>query len=95
MVKIIESDRKWWRKNGYASYASDLAQLESAADEALYVHHYIDKSDGMQVDKVAYAQQVIKLLGREGWLRGIARCAFHWNAIIDINGTDYVYFQYK
>ena len=69
----------------------DIGQLEEAADVTEYT--VIDKLHGDKERKITRLG-AIRLVGREGWLSGLVRSAFHWTAMRETkDGSRYVYFD--
>lgn len=74
-MRLTEQEKKTLRKQGYN--ASEMKQLQMAASRCDY-----EDEKGNCVD----AEDVIEWLGREEWLSGVARAAFHWTSVRDNNG---------
>ena len=71
--------------------ALDMRQLEEAADVTIYE---LCDADGIHVIQRVSRETAISLLGREVWLSGLVRSAFHWNAARQTaDGKNYVMFN--
>lgn len=55
----------------------DMEQLEAAADVTTYE---LCDADSRNVIRKISRETAIRRLGREGWLSGLVRSAFHWTA---------------
>lgn len=75
-MKLTEQDKQTLRGWGYIE--SDMKQLEEAAARCEYVNN--------KSNKFVNSEWVIRMLGRETWLSGIGRAAFHWTCSRDKNG---------
>lgn len=80
-MKLTEQDKLILRNWGYPE--SDMKQLQRAASWCKY--------EG-ENDERLVAKEVISILGRETWLSGISRAAFHYSATRENNGQT-VYFD--
>lgn len=67
-MKLTKSDIEKLLKWGHLE--SDINQLEQAANICVYT----DKNE-----KRISCKKAIDMLGREVWLSGISRAAFHWD----------------
>ena len=78
-MKLTDSDKQYLLANVYngvkKTLEEDLRQIEEAADVTKY-KLFEDKRDRGMITRNA----AIELVGREMWLSGIARSAFHWTA---------------
>ena len=78
-MKLTGSDKQYLLENVYngvtKTLEEDLPQIEEAADLTTY-KLFEDKRDRGMITRNA----AIELVGREMWLSGIARSAFHWTA---------------
>lgn len=71
--------------------ADDICQLEEAADVTTYK---LCDADCRNVIKRISRAEAIRRLGREGWLFGLARSAFHADAVRKTaDGKNYVMFD--
>ena len=69
----------------------DIGQIEAAADVTEY--YVMDKSHDDNKRKISRLG-AIRLLGREGWISGLVRSAFHWTAMRETkDGNRYVSFD--
>lgn len=75
-MKLTEQDKKTLLGRGYLK--SDMKQLEEAAARCEYVNN--------KNDRYVSAEWVIRMLGRETWLNGLGRAAFHWTCSRENNG---------
>lgn len=62
----------------------DIKQIEQAASICIYTD---------EEDKRISRAKVIEMLGREDWLSGLSRAAFHWTASRGKEGQNYVRFD--
>lgn len=75
------------------SLAKDYAQLERAADITTYE---LCDADGVNSIQPLTREEAIEKLGREVWLSGIVRSAFHWTAMRQTKDKQgYVFFNSK
>lgn len=80
-MKLTDKDKKTLLKWGYKE--SDMSQLNEAARRCNYTN-----DDGDELT----AEQAIGILGRDIWLSGVSRAAFHWTAAREA-GCNSVYFD--
>lgn len=82
-MKLTKVDKEYFREIGH--FESDFAQLEKATTKTKYTINYKKKIS---------TTKAIELLGREKYLSGISRSAFHWSSSRQIgNTTDVVVFD--
>lgn len=82
-MKLTNRDKEILRKWGYSE--DDLKQIEEAKRKTVYELNSKEKIS---------CQDAIKLLGREGFLSGISRSAFHWSALRNTeDGNNFVSFD--
>ena len=78
-MKLTDTDKQYLLEKVYGgikqTFEEDLPQIEEAADVTTYTLYKGDKSDG-RISRT----KAIALCGREGWLSGLSRAAFHWTA---------------
>lgn len=75
-MKLTNKDKKYLRKCGYLD--EDMQQIERATRKTVYsINHTSLSSVFNKNDKIS-CQEAIELLGRETFLDGIARSAFHF-----------------
>lgn len=71
----------------------DFPQIEEAMGATETVYELYD-ADCREVIRTISRTEAIKLLGRERWLNGLARSAFHWTAMRQtLDGKNYVMFN--
>lgn len=75
-MKLTEIDKKQLKKNGYIE--SDFPQIERAMQKSKTTYKAVDMRTGKR--ETISREQAIEILGRETWLSGISRSAFHWTA---------------
>ena len=88
-MELTKKDKEYLLKRlNYSE--SDLPQIEAAIDETDYTHIWPNERE----TKIT-ARGAIRLLGRETFLGGIARSAFHYTAMreTDKAENDRVYFN--
>lgn len=73
-MKLTETERIFLKKRGYSD--KDFSQIEMAIDISEY-HLYNNQEKSVSIT----SEKAIKLLGKEEFLSGIARSAFHWSAV--------------
>lgn len=76
-MKLIESDKEILKQWGYGD--EDITQIEKATTKTVYKVNYREK---ISCDKA------VELLGREAYLSGISRSAFHWSASRNIGDSN-------
>jgi hypothetical protein len=68
-------------------------QIEAAMEATATVYELCD-AEGREVIRTISRTEAIQLLGREGWLNGLDRSAFHWTAMRQTkDNTGYVLFD--
>lgn len=80
-MKLTTEDKKYLKTNGYLD--KDMAQIEDAIGKTIYEINDIRVS----------ASEACEILGREKFLSGIGRSAFHWSAARDTGDGATVYFD--
>lgn len=80
-MKLTDMDKKIFNTLGHPE--KDMEQIEKAITKTIYMLN--DK------EKISY-REAIKVLGREKFLSGIGRSAFHWSAL-QTNGNHVVSFD--
>ena len=88
---LTNDDKKYllekiYGKENKKTFVEDLWQIEKAADVTTYTLYKGDKSDG-RISRT----KAIALCGREGWLSGLSRAAFHWTAMREVKGKPNLY----
>lgn len=66
-MELTEKDKQTLSRYGYTG--GDMPQIQSAAARCRY-----EDRDGNRLT----AEETIKRIGREMWLSGLGRAAFHW-----------------
>lgn len=78
-MKLTGNDKQYLLGKVYMGVTKtleeDLPQIEEAADVTTYTLYEGNRNRGMITRDAA-----IELVGREMWLSGISRSAFHWTA---------------
>ena len=89
-MNFTDDDKKFLLENVYGgikqTFEEDLPQIEEAADVTTYTLYKGDKSDG-RISRT----KAIALCGRDGWLSGLSRAAFHWTATREVKGKPNLY----
>ncbi len=86
-MKLTDNDKKILMDWGY--FEEDLSQIEKATRRTIYT---ISRS-GEKEGKIP-CLKAVELLGRETFLSGIARSAFHASSVRNIENTnDKIYFD--
>ena len=85
---LTNDDKKYllekiYGKENKKTFVEDLWQIEDAADVTTYTLYKGDKSDG-RISRT----EAIALCGREGWLSGLSRAAFHRTAMREVKGKE-------
>lgn len=80
--ELSEDDKLYLLQIGHD--AKEFAQIREAISKSKY--ELCDR-EGNTLQKLS-ASKAAELLGRQSFLSGIARSAFHWSAIQGIEGTD-------
>lgn len=78
-MKLIKEDKELLLKNGYTE--EDFPQIEVAM---------LKKNTKYELnDKLISREEAIAILGREKYVSGISRSAFHWSAVRQVKeGSD-------
>ena len=101
-MKFTSADKKyllWVYREDKDILAEDMEQLMAAADVTKYKLMTESKSKGTianvttTVTKSISRTMAIRLLGRNAWLNGLSRSAFHQTAVRDVDEGRYVYFD--
>lgn len=79
-MKLTKKDKQLITSWGYPE--EDLKQIEEATSKTKY------ELDNERISR----SKEIEVLGRETYLNGICRSAFHWSAVRD-NNNQHVYFD--
>ena len=92
-MEFTEEDKKYLLEKIYGgvkqTFEEDLRQIEDAADVTTYTLFKGDKEEGRISRKKA-----IELCGREKWLSGLSRAAFHWTAMREVKGKEGQYVDF-
>lgn len=95
-MKLTNEDKKQLKENGYTE--NDFPQIERAMQKSITTYKVFNLKTEKS-EKIS-REQAIKILGRDVWLSGIARSAFHWDTSRDNmrgyfkpNTADYVITQ--
>ncbi len=88
-MKLTTADKKYLLSIGEDErYFGDIA---AAADVTTYE---LCDEDGKQKIRDISRKEAMELLGREGWLNGLDRSAFHYTAMREtIDGKNYILFD--
>ena len=78
-MKLTETDKKQLKENGYVE--SDFPQIERAMQKSKTKYSTVNIQTGKK--ETISRERAIEILGRETWLSGISRSAFHWTATRD------------
>ena len=88
-MKMTEADKAYLRS------ISESEQYFPQIEEAMDVTEYkLLDADGLTTIRRISRKEAIDLLGRETWLNGLDRSAFHWTAMRETKyGKGYVLFD--
>ena len=89
--KLTNKDKKLLKEWGYSD--EDMLQIEEGANVGTITFTY--KANKSQ-EHIITPQKAIRIIGREQFLSGLSRSAFHWSAIRYVKGNDkngFVYFR--
>lgn len=90
-MKLTNADTKYLEGIGVPE--EDFGQIEEAAAVTKYT--LFDADARMELGRIPKTEAV-KRLGREGWLNGLARSAFHWTAMRQTaDKKNYILFESK
>lgn len=84
---LTENDKKYLRECGYLD--EDFPQIRVAFGKTDYSIRYIDTNERKKIS----GSKAIELLGREMFLSGLGRSAFHWSAVRETPYGDLVQFS--
>ncbi|MEG0898369.1 MAG: hypothetical protein RSF40_01485 [Oscillospiraceae bacterium] len=84
-MKLTAEDKKLLKKWGHKT--SDYPQIEKAMNKGITIYE-LDLNDGY-----VSRDEAIVLLGREVYLSGVARSAFHWSAARETKDKRTIYFD--
>jgi hypothetical protein len=77
-MKLTKADKEYLKNIGYID-VGDFEQIEKASGKTTYT-----LCDGFSGEETLInTDKAIELLGRETYLSGISRSAFHWSAVRD------------
>ena len=85
-MELTDTDKKYLLEKIYGdvkkTFEEDLPQIEEAADVTQYelVKYAKDNYSGDYETNAISRKVAIGLLGRETWLSGLVRSAFHWTS---------------
>ena len=92
-MRLTETDKQYLLTKVYMggkdAFTEDLPQIEAVAGVAKYE---LLKHDGSLLKPISRTA-AIRLCGREGWLAGISRAAFHWTAMRETADGRMVWFN--
>ena len=74
-MKLTKADKEYLKDIGYA--VRDFEQIEKATGKTTYT--MVDENTGKRTK--INTEKVIEVLGRESYLSGISRSAFHWSCV--------------
>jgi len=80
-MKLTNEDKDYLLDIGYLH--KDFPQIERAGALTIYYHL------GYRIGR----DKVIELIGREAFLSGLARSAFHWSAVQGSAEIGYIYYN--
>lgn len=80
-MKLTKTDKELLIKWGHKE--DDIKQIEKATTKTTYE---------LNNEKIS-RERAIELLGREEYLSGISRSAFHWSSVRNTNNGETVYFD--
>lgn len=88
-MKMTKADKAYLRS------ISESEQYFPQIEEAMDVTEYkLLDADGLTTIRKISRKEAIELLGRETWLNGLDRSAFHWTAMRETkDGKGYVLFD--
>ena len=78
-MRLTETDKKQLIENGYTK--RDFAQIERAMQKSKTKYSAVNIQTGKK--ETISRERAIEILGRETWLSGISRSAFHGTATRD------------
>ncbi len=78
-MRLTETDKKQLIENGHTK--RDFKQIEEAMQKSKTKYEAENLLTG-EVKRIS-REEAIQILGREAWLNGISRSAFHWDATQD------------
>lgn len=76
---------------GYGYLDEDFPQIKKAYSRTTFILCENTKVSGIETE--INGMKVIELLGRENFLSGLARSAFHWSAYRNITENSGIYFD--
>ena len=80
-MKLSNKDREYLKSLGYPE--DDFKQIEEATTKTIYE---------LNNERISRSK-AIEILGREVYLNGIARSAFHWSALRSNDKDESIYFN--
>lgn len=76
-MKLTKEDKEYLKENGFTE--SDFEQIEKVTAKSKTTYRVVNLSNGKS--HTITRERAIEILGRENWLSGIARSAFHFTAV--------------
>lgn len=88
-MKLTNDDKAYLKM--WSVPEKDFGQIAEAAKHTTY--ELCDK-DGKETLSAITAAEAIERLGRNGWLLGLMRSAFHWTAMrLSADGENFIHFD--
>ena len=78
-MKLTNEDKKQLKENGYTE--NDFSQIERAMQKSKTKYSAVNIQTGKKENITR--EKAIEILGRDVWLSGISRSAFHWTTTRD------------
>lgn len=86
---LTQEDKKLLKDYGYLD--EDFPQIKEAYNKTIYT--LCENTKVSRKETEIKGMKAIELLGRENFLSGLARSAFHWSAYRNITENSGVYFN--
>lgn len=71
------------------TFDEDIGQIEEAAEVTEYTIYTEGKDDEKPITRLG----AIRKIGREGWLSGLVRSAFHWTSTRETPDGRFIHFD--
>lgn len=88
-MKLTSEDKKLLQSWGYPE--DDFRQIEEAFAKTNTKYELL--SEDKNEDEKISREEAVEILGRETYLSGIVRSAFHWSSVRENNKGQKVYFN--
>ena len=90
-MKLTKKDKEYLLSIG--ELEEDFRQIEMACGKTVFTLYKNRHKDGLENSEKITQKKAIELLGRETFLNGISRSAFHYTSVREVNDNDFIHFD--